>query len=377
MAAVYWRAVLLRVIATTCNSPSWQKTAERFSADKSVGGFTAAFPGKGSWMRKRLWVLSVVGGLWSACGLASGWDEMGRLLERGDYPAAAALIEARRAAGAEASETLLMQVMLEQNQFRGESRPQLVKQLKACVKAEPEAFGCHLGLAELLGMEAGRAGMFKAMTLVDDVLEHFQQAVKLEPRHLRARNGLQSVYENAPAIAGGGRDKADAHLAEYAALEPQLAPMLTIGRLVREKQFDQASAILSAVPADADYMQRNLQLGGLINLAFTHIGTKDYAAAEPLLQLASERFPHSPYAALGLGRLRLEQGDPEGAVTLLERALEIDPNCGAQYRLGLALEQLDRKPEAIAQYQRFLQLENRVGKDVIKLARARLKALGG
>jgi hypothetical protein len=50
--------------------------------------------------------------------------------------------------------------------------------------------------------------MFRAMGMAGDIREAFQKAVELDPSNMDAQFGLMGYYLAAPAIAGGGIDKA-------------------------------------------------------------------------------------------------------------------------------------------------------------------------
>jgi hypothetical protein len=52
---------------------------------------------------------------------------------------------------------------------------------EACVKAHPDAGECHYMLGNLLGAQAMRGGMLKAMGLAGRIRESFAKAVELQP----------------------------------------------------------------------------------------------------------------------------------------------------------------------------------------------------
>jgi tetratricopeptide (TPR) repeat protein len=307
-----------------------------------------------------------------------GWNQLGKLLEARDYSAAQTLVSTQLRDQPLHPNGLLMQLTVHQYQSRGQEQPPktLATDLKRCIEQDPTAAPCHLGLAELYGMEASSGGMLKGMRLADDIREHFKRAVELSPRNARARSGLLSFYQAAPAIVGGGAERAAALIAETRKIAPDLAQLLEVGHLIREKQTTAAMTALLEEPATADFDTRSLHQRGLISLGFALIGEQQWDDAQRVLQHASAHFPHSPFAPMGLGRIHLEQGDAQAAVPLLERALELDPQCGANYRLGLAYQELDRKTDAITQFQSFVDLQSASrNKDLLKDARARIKQL--
>jgi len=252
----------------------------------------------------------------------------------------------------------------------------LTDALEACIDANPDAFECHLALGEMYGREASSGGMMRGMMLADDILERFQDAVRIQPKNLQARNNLQSFYLAAPGIAGGGRDKADANYEAFAALEPGLAPLLKVSMLMRDQKQAEAEKILTELPDQTDPSVRQLHAGALTILAFERINGKDLDSGRRVGALLSERYPRLPFGLIAIGRVELEGGDAKLAAEKLEQALAMDPNCGANYRLGLAYEKLGRVDDARKQYQSFVAVESRKGLPIFKEAQARLKAIG-
>jgi tetratricopeptide (TPR) repeat protein len=315
----------------------------------------------------------------SICGAATdavSWDEFGMQLEAGDYAAADATANAYLQDDPEHPTGLLMLLTVRQNQQRGKLQPDLAARFEACIKKHPQAAQCPLGLGEIYGMQAGQGGMLKAMGLAGDIRDQFKRAVELDPHSLRARSALYSFYSAAPAIAGGGADKAQALIDDYAKLQPEQARLLGIGTLLKNKQMAAASDLLLKAPSDTSFDTRSFHLRALINLGFRLIGDEQLQSAKELLQFAAGRYPKSPYPPLGLGRILLQEGKPQQAISLLESALQLDPLCGANYRLALAYEALGRTDDAINQFERFLKLQTAArNKDLTKDSQRRLKAL--
>jgi tetratricopeptide (TPR) repeat protein len=90
------------------------------------------------------------------------------------------------------------------------------------------------------GMQANGAGPVAGLRLALKVRAAFESAVRLDPRNGDAVNDLSEYYIDAPAVIGGGFDKA-AHLADQSAAQlPQQAHR--IRALSAEKQKDYATA---------------------------------------------------------------------------------------------------------------------------------------
>ena len=71
-----------------------------------------------------------------------------------------------------------------------------------------------------------------------------------------------------------------------------------------------------------------------------------YELAEKELQAAWLRFPDSPGPPMGLGRIHLAQGDPDGAYAILSKAVRAHPNGALVIALSAAAMEAGRPEEA-------------------------------
>jgi tetratricopeptide (TPR) repeat protein len=83
-----------------------------------------------------------------------------------------------------------------------------ISEFRAAVKQAPNDSWAHLWLARALGRRAGKASALRAGFLVGEVRREFERAVELDPHNLEARSDLLDFYLQAPALFGGGVDKA-------------------------------------------------------------------------------------------------------------------------------------------------------------------------
>lgn len=82
----------------------------------------------------------------------------------------------------------------------------------ACEKAvylDSASSDNHLWYGRALGEKADRASFIKAYGLAKRVKAEFETAVSLDPRNAEALSDLGDYYTEAPAIVGGGKDKAE------------------------------------------------------------------------------------------------------------------------------------------------------------------------
>jgi len=231
-----------------------------------------------------------------------------------------------------------------------------VKQAERCVQAQPNSAVCHYALGSVLGTQAMRGGMLKAMRLVGSVKGALTKAVELDPLHADAREALLQFYLAAPGVAGGSVDKAREVAQQAQARQPELTKLLLARVAMHEKQWDQAEQLLAGVRAGDD---KNLQAGlreGWGALGAQWMQQKQPARAKPVFERLQRE--HAAYAigAYGLGRALLELGAADEALAQLERArpLKGADRFPIDYRVALAWLQKGDKGRAKPLLERFV-----------------------
>ena len=66
----------------------------------------------------------------------------------------------------------------------------------------------HFKYGGAIGLKALHSPKYKALFMIDDIKEHFTEAVKLDTTHIEGHWGLVELYINLPGIIGGSTDKA-------------------------------------------------------------------------------------------------------------------------------------------------------------------------
>jgi tetratricopeptide (TPR) repeat protein len=94
-----------------------------------------------------------------------------------------------------------------------------VKAYERAVELAPTSSKYQLQLGDACGLAVQTAGMFSKMSLGKKCLAAYEKAVELDPTNLTARSSLASMYQMAPAMMGGGIDKAYAQAAEIKKLD--------------------------------------------------------------------------------------------------------------------------------------------------------------
>lgn len=172
----------------------------------------------------------------------------------------------------------------------------------------------HQWLATAYGVKAAGANSMTQMSLFPSLKRESERAVELDSSNIDARVNLMQFYLQAPAMVGGGVDKAREQLAAIMALNPYQ------GRLQ------------SATVAE---------------------NQKDSVAAERIFRDLTAAFPDSSIPSVRLGTYYANQKRYDDAFRVLEDRLRRSPSDGsALYQLGRVGALTAR-----AEYQRALRLD--------------------
>jgi len=134
-----------------------------------------------------------------------------------------------------------------------------IREFKAAVKLRPNHSMAHVWLGRALGRKAEKSSPFRAMFIVGGVREAFERAVELDPANLDARADLLEFYLEAPAVFGGGMDKARAQAAALEKLDKGEGHAARALIAEKEKRYDVAEreyrAALAARPESKSYRE--------------------------------------------------------------------------------------------------------------------------
>ena len=263
--------------------------------------------------------------------------------------------------------------------------------------AEPRSSQYRLQLARVLGAQAQRAGMFKAMGLARRFRKEAEEAASLDPRNVDARLALIDFHLVAPGIVGGDRQKTDALAEEIFKVDASRGWLARATVLGREKKSDVArleSCYLKAVEADpaaynarlslaSFYSREDLKRYDLVEkrareaaaidpgrvgahamLAFACAKQQRFADLETVLAAAETSVPDNLTPYYTAGRTLVVDGlEPLRAERYLRKYVGQEPEgfaprlAPAHWRLGLALEKLGRKQEAIREIAEAVRLD--------------------
>lgn len=294
-------------------------------------------------------------------------EQAARLMKVRKYPAAQALVDKALKANPQDAEALVLAGNLQMRQGNFAKAQTLADE---ALKLQPNRSGAHLLRGNAIGAQIATAGMLKKMSMASEVRGHFEKAVQAEPRNREARQALFGYYLQAPGVAGGGLDKAQAFADQTLGLDPALGHTFK-GRLHQQKKDLGAAqaAYRQAIAADPKFGQPLNEIG-YVELAMKQV---DYAIGHFQQLTAVE--PEDPNSHDSLGDGFMAKGSLDEAIAAYRKAVALEPTFSPSLlHLAEALEKKGQKDEAIQAYRRCAELPK--GGRFSKQAKERLKALG-
>ena len=235
----------------------------------------------------------------------------------------------------------------------------------ACKKAaalDPNVGRYHLWLGRVYGEKADRAGFLGAASLVGKVREEFQRAVQLDPDDVDTRLDLAEFYVEAPAIVGGGHDKAREQARIIGRTNPGREHW--VYARIAEKNRDTPAA-------EREYHQYiDLSKGDAeawLNLALFLRRQQRLEEMEQAILKASQSPMPKPDVLVDAAQTLYRSGRSfPFAVELLQRYLatgpvEAAPAFKAHYLLGMLMEKQGNKAGASEHYRASLALASKFG----------------
>ena len=201
--------------------------------------------------------------------------------------------------------------------------------VNACAKAvelAPTSGDYQLQLGNAYGLAAQKAGMFSKMSLGKKSIAALEKAVELDPQNLAARQGLMSFYQMAPAMMGGGSDKAFAQAAEIKKLDTARGHVAYAILYVGEKKYAEAFAETEEVlKSSPDHYAALFQFGRAAALSGSRIDEGLAALNKCLALTPAPGAPGHDAAHWRLGIIHEKRGDKTAARAAYQASLKINP----------------------------------------------------
>lgn len=306
--------------------------------------------------------------------LASAHEYDG-LIKAKKYAEAEKAANAKLNTDANNADALLVKAELILAEGKLDKLDEAAKYAEQCVNAHPQLSECHEMLGNVLGTKATSGSMFAAMSYAGKIRDAFIKAIELDPKNYSARSSLLQYYLQAPAIAGGGKSKAQNLVIETAKVNSTAGNLLQANMDLADDKFANAeTAALSAIPGNTESLSR-MQRSVLYSIGASYVQKKKFTDAERVFGELLQRYPDKYQGAFGMGRALQEQGKFKEAISWFEKAQTLDINAGVYYRLAQCLQAVNEKPKAISYFEKALSYKPALSKKLRADAEDQLNAL--
>lgn len=233
-----------------------------------------------------------------------------------------------------------------------------VKYGERAVTLRPDDANYHLWLARGYGEKAANSNPLTAAGTARKAKNEFERSVQLDPSSVEARLDLAQYYTEAPAIMGGGLDKARDQAAQVAKLNSAKSHLILARIAEKEKQFpDAENQFRQAISEAREPAEYWLELAKFYRVR----GRPDDMQKAVQTALAQFNIPADTYFDAA-NELFLGNRDFSDAILYLQKYLasgglvETAPAFRAHYLLGQMYEKTGRGPAAVSEYQASLAL---------------------
>jgi tetratricopeptide (TPR) repeat protein len=229
---------------------------------------------------------------------------------------------------------------------------QAIAQFEKVVAQKPKSSEAHYYLGVAYAQKVETANMLSQMSLAKKAKDAWARAIELDPNYFNARLRLIEFYVNAPAMAGGGEDKA-MELAAEAKKRDALDGHRAYARIYTiQKKYDAATKEMrEAVREQPKSVRAHYLLGNaLLNQQEWKTSLQEYETA---LALDGAYMP--TYFRIGHLAVRSESNYARGEESLRKyigfKPADDEPRVGvAWYWLGMIQEMQGKKAEAKQSY---------------------------
>ncbi|HUJ45429.1 MAG TPA: tetratricopeptide repeat protein [Opitutaceae bacterium] len=201
-----------------------------------------------------------------------------------------------------------------------------IKWFEKAVALMPRSASYVQALGDAYGLAAQKAGLFSKPGLARKCRLAYEKAVALEPDNISARYALFTFYRQAPAIAGGGLDKARAQAVEIRKRDPVRGTIALAEISVIEKKYDDAFDALAALRrSHPECWDAAYQVGRTAAMSGQRLDDGAAALKAYLAHTPDEDQAPLWAAHWRLGQILEKKGDAPAARTEYEAALKLNP----------------------------------------------------
>ena len=218
-------------------------------------------------------------------------------------------------------------------------------EFREAVRIRPDYADAHANLGAVL-----------MLSDVEEAIGELEKAVSLDPALIKAQFNLAEAYGNSPSH---GTAKQIEQLRKIISIAPDFARAhLALGKALLHdaKVSDAVAELRDATRLDPTSGEAHYQLG----LALARSGQQEEAAAEVKkgreLSSADERNQNAELD-ISEGRTAFQKGELQEAESKFRHAIKLQPNSPvAQHLLGMTLEKEGNTDDAVAAYQKAVEL---------------------
>lgn len=201
-----------------------------------------------------------------------------------------------------------------------------IKWLEKATALAPQSASYYQALGDAYGLAAQKAGLFSKPGLARKCRLAYERAVELEPENVDARYALFTFLRQAPAIAGGGLDKARAQAQEIRKRDMVRGTIALVELSVIEKKFDEAFDALAALRrSHPEAWDAAYQVGRTAAMSGQRLDDGETALKEYLAHTPDDDQAPLWAAHWRLGQILEKKGDPTGARAEYQAALRLNP----------------------------------------------------
>jgi tetratricopeptide (TPR) repeat protein len=250
------------------------------------------------------------------------------------------------------------------------------KAFERAIALEPNVSAYHLWLGNAVGEQAQEANILRQPFMARRVKAEFEKAVELDPRSIEARNGLLGYFLAAPAVMGGGIDKAREQAREIARLDVVQGHMASAqiawhGKDTVTTEREWRGAIAAAPDSVMPVINLSLRLQGWGRPADAFALFEAFLTRQP--RNVPARFQYARLAAIS--GTQLPQAERHLRDLLADESWVssgwFPPRAAIHARLGDVLRKQGRTAEARAAYDTALSLDK--DSEIAKLGLRALK----
>jgi Tfp pilus assembly protein PilF len=291
--------------------------------------------------------------------------------EESDYPKAIQLLS--DASGAD-PQNAQVQLLLTKSHLEIQQWDAAIRSAERAVALDPKSSSFHEWLGRAYGEKADHSSFVSALSFAKKTRKEFAAAVELDGSNFTARQAVIEFDCAAPAMAGGGEDKARPEIAQMAALDAAEGHYAEGNCRRQKKDF---------VAADGEFTKA---LQGNLKSAERVFDIGDYAVrhAEPDLLFAvatqgAKLAPDDPRANYfrAVGAIIKKQKSPETEKSLRDYLKDAPTRSGyprttmAHYWLGQLHENEGNESAAKTEYEEALKLDgkNKTAQEALKRLR--------